>query len=1079
MKKIIWIVILLVSINFVVGAAPVINKTSIYSLTNQSNEDLIGICNATDDTEANLTYYYKWYINDVLNTSGSFSGPLETADVDDDDFAFAGSITSGSSNAMYVYDGNYDNGVIASLNQFAYFWFNYTKIRGASGSAFLVDGLDNVPYSTELCIDDPHSNQCSYIPIPDTCYDYYDNIVSMYVWIYRGPNIAEGNYSINCWNGGWYNLVEVYNVTNWPSNFDEEGMWWLYAGKGTNVEVNTLSASSIFKNDNVIFSCQTDDGTANSTWVNSSALTIISAAPNIDSVTLLPSSPTIDDNLSAYCEASDDDDVNTTYEYIWYLNDTIYDRGYYYYGIPEDLEQENATTESCTAPDCTNIFDGSYSTSVTAGPFTSYNSYENYTKPVAAVNATTTFKYTFGAISGTHSMGVYCMNNTGWQRFFLRNTDASKTWTDTEDIPDSCFFNNENQIELRYYWNSNHAAYTTTFYESRVNWDISNGVTEGSNRSISNISSIITNVGDEWIFSCRANDAVSNSDWTNSTTRTVISTFPTVDTVRIIPSIFATTDDITGECNATSPLNLSLAYSYKWFINDVLSGNTTSLTTTDYVKDDTVIFSCRVTDGINTTAWTNSSTSTVQNTAPVFTQIDFTYTISHGLNISLEINATDINPLDSIIFTINNTGFTINSSSGIINKTLGQSDVGVHDVLVTLNDTDDTINGFILFNITNTKPTIVDVAVLPAGGDPNINITCINETTDDDNDNIIDWSIKWYVDGIYNSSFNNQTLVESIYTINETEWTCSLAAADFEGFSDYVNSTPYKFGDNNAPVLFDDVLSASSGTNDNPFNIFVSLTEENIVSFVFVEITTPNLLSFNFSMSLDSGTQNNGTYKRTYIPGTDGTYTFRFYSRDGTSNIRQLDSILTYSESTYTAPAGGGGGGGIIIEADKEDCDIQLSVDTIKIAGTGTLSVEIFNAYTESYSPSLIFSDSIKFLQFTLPESTIASGRYGEINIIHSENDKTATGILTLTSSNCKDIEIPVEIGIGILSEAFFSKVLFNIGTFEFTNRVLGLIGLVFGSLIALSRKKLPLGTKFFITIMTAISLIVIFNFIF
>ena len=50
--------------------APVINSSRIYSVSNTTTHDLLGYCNGSDPEGENFTYYYKWYKNDVVNTTG-------------------------------------------------------------------------------------------------------------------------------------------------------------------------------------------------------------------------------------------------------------------------------------------------------------------------------------------------------------------------------------------------------------------------------------------------------------------------------------------------------------------------------------------------------------------------------------------------------------------------------------------------------------------------------------------------------------------------------------------------------------------------------------------------------------------------------------------------------------------------------------------------------------------------------------------------------------------------------------------------------------------------------------------------
>ncbi|MFC1715684.1 LamG domain-containing protein [Candidatus Poribacteria bacterium] len=50
--------------------APVVESSRIYSQSNTTSDDLVGYCNASDDDDAHVIYYYEWHNNSVLHSSG-------------------------------------------------------------------------------------------------------------------------------------------------------------------------------------------------------------------------------------------------------------------------------------------------------------------------------------------------------------------------------------------------------------------------------------------------------------------------------------------------------------------------------------------------------------------------------------------------------------------------------------------------------------------------------------------------------------------------------------------------------------------------------------------------------------------------------------------------------------------------------------------------------------------------------------------------------------------------------------------------------------------------------------------------
>ncbi|PLW80538.1 hypothetical protein C0585_02090 [Candidatus Woesearchaeota archaeon] len=58
--------------NYSVGSSIAIESSRIYSVSNTTLDNLIGYCNATDSDGDSLNYYYKWYKNGAVFSSGSY-----------------------------------------------------------------------------------------------------------------------------------------------------------------------------------------------------------------------------------------------------------------------------------------------------------------------------------------------------------------------------------------------------------------------------------------------------------------------------------------------------------------------------------------------------------------------------------------------------------------------------------------------------------------------------------------------------------------------------------------------------------------------------------------------------------------------------------------------------------------------------------------------------------------------------------------------------------------------------------------------------------------------------------------------
>jgi hypothetical protein len=107
----------------------------------------------------------------------------------------------------------------------------------------------------------------------------------------------------------------------------------------------------------------------------------------------------------------------------------------------------------------------------------------------------------------------------------------------------------------------------------------------------------------------------------------------------------------------------------------------------------------------SSSSYTNSIT--LLNTAPVFTQSNFIITHHTTEDLSVQINATDLDS-DSLIYSINDTNFDISSSTGLLTRS-GQASTtaGNYNVSVSINDGDTTVTMWVYFILTQNSPIII------------------------------------------------------------------------------------------------------------------------------------------------------------------------------------------------------------------------------------------------------------------------------------------------------------------------------------------------------------------------------------
>ena len=323
-----------------------------------------------------------------------------------------------------------------------------------------------------------------------------------------------------------------------------------------------------------------------------------------------------------------------------------------------------------------------------------------------------------------------------------------------------------------------------------------------------------------------------------------------------------------------------------------------------------------------------------------------------------------------------------------------------------------------VLTISNTAPVITNVSVFP--GTPNFlnDLSFTNTSSDLNNDTITNIEVKWYKNGAVQSGLENVTSVGAGNTSVGENWSVSLKIFDGESWSNVFGSLNSTIIAGLYPYIYSYSLSSSSGVDDTAFVVYGSiLSLTNLTSFN-VEVTDPNSVKNNFSMIRIGSTS---AYSKTYIPGTDGVYSVKLFATN--INGTFVTSALSYTESSSTPPTGGGGGGGgtTIIIGDKKDCDLGI-VDDLTIREVDKIySVRVKNDDTLTISPSIEFASSnneiLSSLEITNPLQTIIPGATGEFGIKYTNNIiDNGEASITITSSNCNDVVIPVFINIGELN---------------------------------------------------------------
>src|SRR3989339_279601 len=91
------------------------------------------------------------------------------------------------------------------------------------------------------------------------------------------------------------------------------------------------------------------------------------------------------------------------------------------------------------------------------------------------------------------------------------------------------------------------------------------GFTQGEEVLVSILGNAYIKKGEIWNLGCRAYDFTTYSSWMNSTAMTILSSPPTMATVKINSTTNSSTENIKGYCNATDTDGDDLAYQYQWY----------------------------------------------------------------------------------------------------------------------------------------------------------------------------------------------------------------------------------------------------------------------------------------------------------------------------------------------------------------------------------------------------------------------------------------------------------------------------------------------------------------------------------
>src|SRR3989339_351237 len=367
----------------ILDPAPTMATVKINSTTNRSNESIKGYCKATDSDGDNLVYQYQWYngstvyFNGTLFKEGTISaGYYHTCGIrasdsrvlcwGNGDYGQLGDGSNATHNVLYP-NVTTDNSSYSSISarqshtcgirqndSRVLCWGNgdYGQLGDGSTSAHSVSNpnvtTDSSSYSS---MEVGYYHTCG-IRVNDsrvlcwgngtlgdgeTTENLNPNVTtdnSSYSSISAGRlhtcGIRANDSRVLCWGESLYGRlgdgqsgVDVLN----PNLTTDTSPYKKGFTQGEEVLVSILGNAYIKKGEIWKLGCRAYDFTTYSSWMNSTAMTILSSPPTMATVKINSTTNSSTENIKGYCNATDTDGDDLAYQYQWYNGSTVYFNG--------------------------------------------------------------------------------------------------------------------------------------------------------------------------------------------------------------------------------------------------------------------------------------------------------------------------------------------------------------------------------------------------------------------------------------------------------------------------------------------------------------------------------------------------------------------------------------------------------------------------------------------------------------------------------------------------------------------------------------------------------------------------------
>lgn len=554
------------------NTAPVVQ--SVYGTPNPAyeNQDIAGYCKIADEQQDNLRYIWAWYKNGQVIKNG-IEGP----------FAFSA----------------YQNTRLLDT-------LSASETSAGDIIEFACQAYDSNLYSAEVKSD----------PIPIKAVVIPNKAPSM-EQVYIQPSQPHNDNDLKgyCQASDSDDAYVSYEY-RWLKNGEvmTKGSVGQFT-QGQTVLVSDVDAQETAVGDKWQLQCQAFDGEDKSDWMSSAVVQVYekvvpNKAPVMKTAEIVPAHPFDNQDLSAFCKASDANGDKLQYEYVWYKDESQLSSGKTTFIAHNTRYKVSVIDDGATAPHeqwkiACRAFDGKdRSAWLTSNIVT--------IKPVIVPNNEPVMKETFITPASPYDN----QNLVG----YCRATDADG-----------------DHVSFKFEWYQNGQLVTQgTTITTREDYRIDVGTVSAAN----------TNAGDTWLLRCQAFDGEDYSSWMESDVVVIKEVIipnkaPVMKQVYITPQLPYTDHELEAFCKASDADGDALSYEFVWSRDGVavIQGETNSFPQGTLVQVQDVDayqtaahevwqVKCRAFDGEDYSDW-KSAQVTIQeliipNKPPIMLEVDIT-----------------------------------------------------------------------------------------------------------------------------------------------------------------------------------------------------------------------------------------------------------------------------------------------------------------------------------------------------------------------------------------------------------------------------------------------------------------------